>query len=58
MHSPDTANRMIVVMVPSGEADERWFFRLKGNDVEAVLKEGEFKTFVDSIRFSEDGKKN
>jgi len=58
MHSPDTANRMIVVMVPSGEADESWFFRLKGNDVEAVLKEGEFKTFVDSIRFSEDGKKN
>ena len=58
MHNPGIASRMIVVMVPSGEGDDSWFFRMKGDDVETTLKEDEFNAFIESIRFTEDGKEN
>ena len=49
---------MIVVMVPSGEDGDSWFFKMLGHDKKTALKQDEFNAFIETIRFTEDGKGN
>ena len=58
MHNPDIKSRMIVVMVRSGEGGDSWFFKMLGHDKKTALKQDEFNAFIETIRFTEDGKGN